>query len=156
MQHYLRHIAAIAALSGLGLFFSSTGLSAQVAVIAHRDVAETGLDKNDLMDLYTRDVRVWSDGTPIVLFDLKEKGDVRDTFYAYLGIRPSRMKSIWLKQLYAGEGQPPNAIDTQEAMVNRVGTTRGALGFVDSDHAENDQVKVLLLLPESDGDSGEG
>ncbi len=153
-NHTFHIICLIVSFAGLALAAGHTA-RAQVAVIAHRDVRENALDDSELLDVFTRDVRSWSDGTPIVLFDLKERGPTRETFYSHLGVRPSRMKSIWLKQLYAGEGQPPNALETQEEVVERVERTRGAVGYVRMEMVQDDNVKVLHVIPsQADEPSG--
>ena len=122
-------------------------LHAQVAIVAHSDVQASDIERSDLLDIWTRDVRNWGDDTPIVVFDQKQKGQVRDVFYAFLGVRPSRMKSIWLKQLYAGEGQPPQTVDSPEEMLERVQNTPGAIGYVQLDLVEGGAVKILMVLP---------
>ena len=147
------HIVAIAFLAFVVIRPAVPAL-AQVAIIAHPGVSERTIDQTELLDFFTRDVREWRDGTDVVLFDLKEKGPVRDRFYEYLGIRPSRMKSIWLKQLYAGEGQPPGALETHEEMLERIARTRGAIGYVHPDVVIADEVKVLLVIEPEEEDQG--
>ena len=96
------------------LFFTLTCLvgtaCADVAVIAHKSVSEDTLSKSQLMSFFECDVVKWSDGSLVVVVDLKARGEVRDTFYHFLGKRPSRMKSIWLKKMLSGEGDPPESM----------------------------------------------
>lgn len=128
---------------------------AQVVVIGHPSVPASSLSRTDLMDYYTGDVKQWPNGAAVVVFDLKERGDARDVFYDFLGIRPSRMKSIWLKQMLAGEGDPPKAIDSEEEMIDRVARTRGAVGFVSYDKVDSrSPVKTLLVIETSSGRTG--
>ena len=68
--------------------------SAQVAVIAHKSVPIEKISKKQLLDLYTGDIRQWENRKPVIVFDLKIKGEVKETFYDFLGKSPSRMKSI--------------------------------------------------------------
>jgi len=124
----------------------TTGSSAQVAVIAHKTVPVSKIKRSELIDFFTYDVKKWSSGEPILVKDLTLKTEVKTTFYNYLGKSPSRMKSIWLKMMLSGEGDPPERIESEEEMVQKVATTPGALGFVS--HAKvNDQVKILLTIP---------
>ena len=97
------------------------------------------------MDLYTGDVRKWKDGHRVVVMDLKERGELREHFYAYLGKSSSRMKSIWLRKMLAGEADPPTTLDTEEEMLETVRRTSGAIGFVDSSRVL-DSVKVLAII----------
>ena len=82
----------------------------QVAIIVHPDVPVDSLSKNNLLDLYTGDIREWDNNQPIVTYDLKPKLEVRNEFFRLLGKTSSRMKSIWLKKMLAGEGDPPAAL----------------------------------------------
>lgn len=58
--------------------------SAQVAVIAHKDVPVDTIKRSDLLNLYTPDIKSWNNGTSVIVFDLKEKSDEKEMFYEYL------------------------------------------------------------------------
>lgn len=124
---------------------SGQGTTARVAVIAHRSVAADSLSRSQLLDFYTGDIQRWPDGTRVVVTDLKAKGPVRDGFYDFLGRRPSRMKSIWLRRMLSGEGDPPTSLDDEPALLRHVMTTPGALGYVRGDGV-SDSVRVLLWI----------
>lgn len=131
------------------LFLSLYGLSqgsAQVAVIAHKDVPESALSKTKLVDIYTGDIQKWKGDLDIVVFDLKQKGKVKDDFYDYLGKSPSRLKSVWMKRMLSGEGDPPIAAENEAEMLTKVAETPGAIGFI-STAKVTDAVKVLLSIP---------
>ena len=67
------------------LFLSgwTTGASAQVAVIAHKSVPVDTVTSSELLDCYSGEVRLWRNGQPIIIFDLKPKGKVKKQFYEY-------------------------------------------------------------------------
>jgi ABC-type phosphate transport system substrate-binding protein len=119
--------------------------SAEVAVIANRSVPVSQVDKVMLLDLYSGDVKEWDNGDPIVLVDLKPKSDVKAAFYDFLGKSASRMKSIWMKNLLTGEGQPPESVETQEAILEKVASTPGAIGYIDH-KLVNEQVIALKVI----------
>lgn len=123
--------------------------AAQVAVIAHRSVPADGIERGQLLDFYTGDARAWANGQPVVAVDLATRSEVREAFYRYLGKTSSRMRSIWLKRKLAGEGDPPLAMQTEEALVARVGSTPGAIGFV-SQSKVTGSVKILAVIPLED------
>lgn len=120
-------------------------LYSQVAVIAHTGTPITEIKKSQLLDFYTGDIRVWSNGGPVKVFDLKLKGKVRDDFYKYLGKSSSRMKSLWMKRMLSGEGDPPEALLSGKEMVGKVAATPGAIGFVNLVDV-NKSIKVLLVI----------
>ena len=63
----------IATIFCLTLWFS--GGYAQVAVIANESVPVDNISKEDLLDFYTGDIREWTDKSPVIVFDLKPKGE---------------------------------------------------------------------------------
>jgi len=122
-----------------------TCASSQVAVIANLSVPLAKIEKSDLLDLYTGDMSLWTDGKAIVICDLKQKGEVRDSFYSYLGKSPHRIKSIWLKRMLSGDADPPTFLDSEEEMLKKVASTPGAIGFVSLSKIDED-VKTLLVI----------
>lgn len=127
------------------LLFCASSLSAQVAVIAHKSVPLEKIKKTEIMDFYTGDIKKWSDGSNVIVLDLKPKGEVKKAFYKYLGKTPSRMKSIWLKKMLSGEGDPPQALKTEEEMLQKVASTQGAIGFLSQTKVDNN-VKTLFVI----------
>lgn len=123
----------------------SAAATAQVAVIAHKSVPADTLSKTRLLDCYTGDAKKWAGGQDITVFDLKPKGKVRKAFYRFLGKRSSRMKSIWLKNMLSGEGSPPEAVESEEALVEKVAATPGSIGFVRKALVDQ-EVKVLIVI----------
>jgi len=126
------------------LFISST-LDAQIAVIAHKDVPIDEISKTLLYDYYTGDRLEWEDGETVIVLDLKPKSELKEEFYEYLGTSTSRMKSIWLKKMLAGEKDPPETCESEEKMLEKIIKTPGAIGFVHKDKL-TDEVKLLLEI----------
>lgn len=135
----------------LGLACCTTAAAAQVAVIAHQDVPVDSLAKLQLLDYYTGDRLFWESGLEVVVFDLKSRGPVRDAFYDYLGKTSSRMRSIWLKRKLSGEGDPPESFETEAAVLERVASTPGAIGFVQKANVSGDAVKILVEIEIDEG-----
>jgi ABC-type phosphate transport system substrate-binding protein len=117
----------------------------QVAVIAHKSVSIDTIEKSGLLDFFTGDKSFWDDGTPVIVFDLKPKGDRRDTFYNFLEMSPTRIKSIWMKRMLSGDSDPPEFVGSEDTMLKKVATTPGAIGFVGQSKV-NDEVKVLIII----------
>ena len=129
----------------LGLILSATGVTAQVAVIAHKSVAVDKIEKSHLLDLYTGDKSLWGDGKPVIVFDLKQKSGTRRAYYSFLGMSSHRIKSIWLKRMLSGDADPPESFASEEELLKRVATTPGAVGFV-AQAKVNGDVKVLMTI----------
>ena len=126
----------------------TSSASAQVSISAHRSVPISTIDDNYLRDLYTGDIKMWSGGDAVVLVDLKPKTDTKELFYQYMGMSSSRMKSIWMKNMLAGEGDPPQSFESEEALLRHVAATPGAIGYVSLAAAQGaTDVITLLEIP---------
>lgn len=121
--------------------------SAQVAVIAHKSVPVDTIQRSNLLDIYTGDVQAWSNDEPVVVFDLKPRGEVKTAFYEYLRKKSSRMKSVWLKKKLSGEWDPPESLETENEVLEKVASTEGAIGFVSLSKVTG-EVKVLFIIKE--------
>ncbi|MBT5876732.1 MAG: hypothetical protein HOH43_25125, partial [Candidatus Latescibacteria bacterium] len=108
------------------------------------------IEKIDLLDFYTGDIRVWQDENPVVVFDLKTKNDVKKSFYRFIGKSTSRMKSIWMKKMLAGESDPPMTMASEAEMLAKVASTPGAIGFI-SGVLVAENVKTLIIIDVDDG-----
>lgn len=118
---------------------------AQVAVIVHKRTPVDSLTQAELFDYFSCEVKTWSNKTPVVVFDLKPQSEIKEVFYEFLGKSASRMKSIWMKKMLMGEGDPPQALLSEEDVLKKVAATPGAIGFV-SKARVHDGVKVVLTI----------
>ena len=132
---------------GFFLIFWFNIASAQVAVIAHKSVPTEKITSAELFDYYSGENRQWNNGTPVIVLDLKPRGQVKDLFYKFLGKSTSRMKSIWMVNMLSGEGDPPESLESEESMLKKVAATPGSIGFV-SESVVSDDVKVLAIYKE--------
>ena len=131
----------------LCMLILAANASAQVAIISHNTVPLDSITKSELLDLYTGDIQSWSNGEPVIVVDLKTRGDTKTIFYDFLGKKSSRMKSIWLKKKLSGEWNPPESLETEDDVVKKVTSTPGAIGFINQAKVTDD-VKVLLIIQE--------
>lgn len=128
--------------------------ASQVAVIANKSVPIDEVKQAELLDYYTGDIRRWNDKLPVVVFDLKPKEEIKESFYKYLGKSTSRMKSIWMKNLLAGEGEPPEALESEDEILAKVASTPGGIGFVRKEKVDKN-VKVLLVIESESDEKGQ-
>jgi len=135
----------IAIVTILFLFSWAEASFSQVAVIAHKSVPVDTIKKSELLDFYTADIKKWINGEKVIVNDLKPKGEVKKIFYKFLGKTPSRMKSIWLKNMLSGEGDPPEALKSEEEMLQKIAATPGAIGFLSHTKVDNN-VKTLIVV----------
>lgn len=82
--------------------------------------------------------------TNIVLFDLKS-GSVKDNFLTLIGKKSNELKMIWMKATLAGDGKAPEVLENEVSVVQKVASTPGAIGYVNSSSV-TPEVKVLFEL----------
>jgi ABC-type phosphate transport system substrate-binding protein len=126
------------------VYVSSNG---QVAVIANLSLNKDSINKIELLDCYTGDIKKLDNDQKIYVFDLKPKTKTKEIFYKFLGKSPSRMKTIWMKKMLSGDGDPPPSLESEEEMLKKVEKTKGAIGFVQYSLVSS-KVKVLAIIEE--------
>ena len=55
------------------------------------------------------------------------------------------MKSVWMKKMLLGEGDPPEPLESEEVMLKRIIETPGSIGFLNAELV-TDEVKLLKLI----------
>lgn len=121
----------------------------EVAVIVNKSVPVRSIESAQLLDLYTGDIRMWTNGEPVVVVDLKPDTETKNVFYKFLGKSSSRLKSIWMKNMLAGEGNPPESFTDEQLLLQKVASTPGAIGYVDAATVQkaNADVVTLRVIP---------
>jgi ABC-type phosphate transport system substrate-binding protein len=119
----------------------------QVAVIAHKSVPIDHIEMSELLDFFTGDIKKWNDEQPVEILDFKPRGDIKKAFYKFLGKSPSRMKSIWLKKMLSGEGDPPLSMKSEMELLEKVASPPVSIGFVGQRQPTVD-VNMLLWIEE--------
>lgn len=139
-----RYLFCCLAFINLHLLYPGSGLS-QVAVIVNKSVPLKSASATEIANIYQLKVRSWNDESRITVFNLKQDGKVKGAFYDYIKLNPLNLRKLWLRLQFTGEATPPEAIESQDEMVQKVATTPGAIGFVKREIV-NDDVKVIAII----------
>lgn len=149
MGRWLLHIALL--LAAVLPHSVAAQAPVDVVVITHPSTDVESISQQMLFDFFTRDRLYWKDGQAATVFDLRKRDDVKEAFYKhFLGKSPSRVKSAWLKKKLMGEGDPPEALDSAQEVIDRVTHTVGAIGYVARDQVMPG-VKILTVIGSSSG-----
>jgi ABC-type phosphate transport system substrate-binding protein len=117
----------------------------QVAVIANRSVPVNSISISKLSDIYLLNTKVWNDGASIVVLCFRGNEAVEQAFYGSLGVTPLEARKIWMRVQLSGEGKAPVMFTSEDDLIQKVSTTRGAIGFVSAAKV-TDAVKVIALI----------
>lgn len=116
----------------------------QIVVIANKNVDLVLNTNTQASDIFTLEVQMSKNNVPIVVFDLKS-GEVQEKFYAALNKTSTELKKIWMKAQLSGQGKAPESLDGESAMITKVASTPGAVGYVSESKATAD-VKILFVI----------
>jgi ABC-type phosphate transport system substrate-binding protein len=124
-------------------------LCGQVAVIAHKSVPFSSVELGTLLDVYTLNTKHWSDGSKITVLELKGDSQTKSRFYSHLNTSPVEMQKMWLKKQFAGKSLPPTAVSSEQEVIDKVGNTPGAIGYVSAEKMTKEaskDVKILAMI----------
>ena len=114
-------------------------------VIAHPEVSIEAISKKQVSRLLLKEVSKWDNGQKAQPVDLDSGSSVRDAFSrAVHGRSVSSIKNFWLRQIFAGNGEPPPEVRDDNAAVSFVRANPGGIGYVSS-RANLRGVKVLSV-----------
>ena len=126
------------------LFFVAQAVSAGVAVIGNPDLSVSSITAAQASDIFLGKMSKLPDGTSITVVEHKDGDPVKEEFYdKVVGKTSSQLKAYWAKLVFTGEGVPPKEYAGDQAVLQRVSSTPGAIGYV-SDKSVDKSVKVLF------------
>jgi ABC-type phosphate transport system substrate-binding protein len=132
----------------LGLSWLIPCARAEIVVIANHSVTIEALNKQQIQEIYLGRSHVLPDGSFIQPVDFS---GLRNLFYRELTGRPiEQINAYWARISFSGQGNPPQKIDDEQAVVNAVADNKNTLGYVRKDFPLNKLVKVLFVLEDMD------
>ncbi len=127
---------------GLALFLVSQA-SAGVVVIVSPDSDISGLSKSQIKSIFLGKVKSLPNGDPAAPVNQAEESPVYDAFNKkVLGKSSTKVLQYWASRVFSGKGSPPEVLPDDQAVINYVRSTKGAIGYIDSSAAKGD-VKVI-------------
>ncbi len=117
----------------------------KIYIIVNKNVPEKKIEKESAIDIFTLNRQHWSDGTKIVPVDYKGNNELKTKYYEYLGISYQNMQKIWLKKQFSGKATPPATYKSEEEIIDEVGSTPGAVGYVSTSKLNKD-VRIVAVI----------
>jgi ABC-type phosphate transport system substrate-binding protein len=115
---------------------------AQVAVIAHPSVEETSITRSAVTDIYSLTNTMWSNRSAVIVVDVRSDIPAKKQFYSEIGKSPSDLRKVWMRAVLSGEAKAPEVAESEEEVLQKVSSTRGAIGYVSASKVTA-AVKVL-------------
>ncbi len=117
---------------------------AQVSIIVNHDVAENSISSSDIKSIFTNKLPKWDDGKKINIIILEDKEPTEHFLKQYIHKSHSQFRTYWLKQVFTGKAIMFKSVSTHDELLEKVSTTPGAIGFIDSAKID-DRVKVVTV-----------
>ncbi len=99
-------------------------------VIVNAEVKEAKLTKGDVANIFLGKKSTYSDKSKIVIVTLKEGAAHTGFLKTYLGKTPAQFKNYWKKLVFTGKAKQPKSFKTEKELVEYVGKTKGAIGYI--------------------------
>ncbi len=115
------------------LFLCLPSIAASDAVlIYHQGLKSEDLSTESLVRVYAMQKRVWSDGTPVKAYTLPSKDSAHKDFANhYLHMHPYQLERLWHRLVFSGTSSIPERTSSVTEMIDKVGGTPGAVGYID-------------------------
>ncbi|MBV2092813.1 MAG: substrate-binding domain-containing protein [Candidatus Thiodiazotropha sp. (ex Ctena orbiculata)] len=128
---------------GLLLCLSSSANS--VDLVINRDIDYESLSRNTLRSIFSMRMTQWPNGKPIRVFVMGDKTSQHADFSKHvLGVFPHQLRRAWNRQIFSGMGQAPIKVNTEAEMLEQIGNTPGAIGYLSEDNI-NERVRKLSV-----------
>jgi ABC-type phosphate transport system substrate-binding protein len=134
-----------AALRGIAIltFLCLSPQSMAVDLVVNQAVSVETLSRSMVRSIFSMRMTSWPDGLPIQVFVLGDKTALHAEFSKQiLGVFPHQLRRAWNRQIFAGTGQAPAKLESEEEMREMVAKTPGAIGYISEDKM-NDQIRKI-------------
>ncbi|MCB1054509.1 MAG: hypothetical protein KDD11_03235 [Acidobacteria bacterium] len=115
-------------------------------LVANRSVPVESLDRSEVSDIFLSQEAHWSDGSVVKPVTLRT-AEVREEFAKVIhGKDDLQLRKHWQRQIFTGRGSPPPERPSDEALLDYVARTPGAIGYVSANaRIDSSSVKVVAL-----------
>lgn len=112
-------------------------------MIANAALECRSLTGNQARLFFIMRLRQCPDGSPVRVFVLPDDHELHAAFAkTVLGLFPYQLRRVWDRQVYSGTGQAPETLRSEREMLERIGTTPGAIGYA-ARVPDNSGIKLL-------------
>jgi len=142
MKNSLFFILLIATIS-IAIADQPQPIENKVVTIINSHNSQQSISQNGLGAVFKMRLRRWQNGVPITVFVINDKLPLHQQFCKkILNVFPHQMRRVWDKAVFSGAGQAPIQLENEQAMLKKISSTPGAIGYLNSTHL-TDKVKIL-------------
>lgn len=136
----LRSLAAVV------LALAASVAHADIYVVVNAVNTVSTLSQNEALDLFMGRNRHFLGGKNAQTFDLARNSPARETFYKLLtGMEMAQVNSYWARLMFSGQTLPPQVLGSEDAMLDVLRRTPGAIGYLTQPPTDKSLTVVLVL-----------
>lgn len=117
----------------LGTLSPALANASEVVVITHPSVGVKALSRDDVMRIFLGKSKTYPNGKQAVPVIPKEGAETRRKFETSVFQKtPVQIKAYWTRLLFTGRGNPPQSLESDEAIRQKVAENPNAIGYIDA------------------------
>jgi hypothetical protein len=116
--------------------------NAEDVLVAHPLVPVDLVDQVTLRDVFLGRRTTWPNGQRVVVVLMRD-GPAHQRLAGELGKTPQQLTNWWKRLVFTGEGNMPEQVEGAPALIARVASLPGAIGWIEQPATEVQGVKVL-------------
>jgi hypothetical protein len=102
-------------------------------------------DSSETRHFFLGETAFWPGNVPVKLFVRPGDSPAADAFFRTIGIAPTRFKRLWQEKQLSGQGSSPETVAAAAALISKVATDPGAIGFALSDELPSNPPGVRVV-----------
>ena len=124
--------------------YADTQEPAMVA-IAFPSTSESVISRSSLRAIFGMRLNKWPADMPVKVFVMKDDAPEHDAFSKnILQVFPHQLRLAWDRQVFSGQGQYPEQVDSIQEMLSKIASTPGAIGYIKINEVTNN-VRILQI-----------
>ncbi|MCH9698153.1 MAG: hypothetical protein K0U68_08630 [Gammaproteobacteria bacterium] len=126
------------------LLLVSANSVADISVITNINNGIDSVSRQKVQDIFMGRSRSFPEGNFALPLDLNP---LRSEFYFKLTGRPvEQINAYWARIMFSGQASPPTMLPDEQTLLKTIRENTGAIGYIDSNHVDKTQVRVLFIL----------
>ncbi len=112
-------------------------------IIVNKSVPSVELTLDDTRAIFAMRKRFWPNGKQIIVFALTDSSPVHKDFVKKnLIMFPHQLRRVWDRMIYAGTGEAPIQLDSEQDMIDKIANTPDSIGYI-KNRPKNEKIRLF-------------
>lgn len=130
-------------LSGFAVLMMESSSVRAADIIVNQTVPIAQYSLVDTRAVFAMRKRIWPNGKRIIVFTLSDSSSTHKDFVKNnLRMFPHQFRRIWDRLTFAGTGDAPIQLDSEQAMIDKIANTPEAIGYIQN-KPENEKIRLF-------------